>query len=158
MNSNIRIHVADDCHVDAIVALQYGLFVEDSGPRDPSIYLEWPLDYGHDYIRQLQKARYSTCLVALDDTIPVGYVTGYIKEWKPLRPILISELESIFVHRQYRNLGIGGQLVAQFKTWSEEQGASRISVNAYADNGDAIRFYERHCFAPRSITLEADII
>lgn len=40
---------------------------------------------------------------------------------------------------------------------AEEQQAQRVDVTAYASNPDAIKFYERHGFAAKSVTLEAQL-
>jgi len=52
---------------------------------------------------------------------------------------------------------VGGRLVDAFKTWATEQGAVRLTVTAYAANTDAIRFYQRNGFAPKSRELELKI-
>ncbi len=53
--------------------------------------------------------------------------------------------------------GVGERLVGEFLAWARERGAERASVTAYADNGCAIRFYERYGFRPRSVSLERRI-
>jgi hypothetical protein len=40
--------------------------------------------------------------------------------------------------------------------WAAEKGAQRATVTAYAANDGARRFYARHGFAVRSVTLDLD--
>ena len=41
--------------------------------------------------------------------------------------------------------------------WESEKGAQRDMVTAYASNDGARRFYARHGFAVRSVTLDLDL-
>jgi GNAT superfamily N-acetyltransferase len=52
---------------------------------------------------------------------------------------------------------VGSLLVQHFLAWARERGARQASVTAYAANQAAQRFYERHGFAPASITSRAPL-
>jgi GNAT superfamily N-acetyltransferase len=68
-----------------------------------------------------------------------------------------AELVSTFVAESHRGQGLGSRMVEDFIAWGRERGAARLHVSAYAANGSAIRFYQRHGFVPLSIELTADL-
>jgi len=157
MTSKINIRVAKIDDLDSLVEFSHGLFLTDGGKHDPQLYVDWPVVYGHDYYEPLI-GQYRYCfLIAEEQELAVGYLLGYLKEKNSVRPIQLAELESIFVKAEYRNSGAGSQLVAHFMTWCKERNVDRIKVNAYAANEGAIRFYERHGFAPRSTSMEVGL-
>jgi GNAT superfamily N-acetyltransferase len=44
-----------------------------------------------------------------------------------------------------------------FLAWAVDKGAQRATVTAYAANDGARRFYARHGFAVRTVTLDLDL-
>lgn len=63
----------------------------------------------------------------------------------------------MFVEAEYRDKGIGGQLVQAFIEWARAAGAARLRVGAFAKNSEAIRFYERNAFEPHELILEQSL-
>jgi ribosomal protein S18 acetylase RimI-like enzyme len=45
----------------------------------------------------------------------------------------------------------------RFLVWARERRAAFVTVSAYAANEAAQRFYRRHGFVPKSITLQTDL-
>lgn len=84
----------------------------------------------------------------------VGHLSGRIGEPSSIRPIRIATLVSLYVGPAYRSSGVGADLVDRFLAWAKQRGADRAAVSAYATNDGAIRFYERHGFAPHTVVLE----
>ena len=74
-----------------------------------------------------------------------------------VHPIRVADLESVHVYPAHRNRGVGEQLATAFLAWAVEKGAQRATVTAYAANDGARRFYARHGFAVRSVTLDLDL-
>lgn len=60
----------------------------------------------------------------------------------------------MYVQADSRNRGAGSALVDEFLSWAGARMAGRISVTAYASNEEAVCFYARRGFRPKSITLE----
>ncbi|MER6377776.1 GNAT family N-acetyltransferase [Streptomyces mirabilis] len=74
-----------------------------------------------------------------------------------MKPITTATLVSMYVKPKLRRGQIGSRLVEGFLVWAKEQEADRVDVTAYASNPEAIKFYERHGFAPKSVILEASL-
>ncbi|RME83448.1 MAG: GNAT family N-acetyltransferase, partial [Caldilineae bacterium] len=51
--AGITIRRADEKDVPIIVELNYALFQEDAGQRDPFMNLNWPREEGHQYFSKL---------------------------------------------------------------------------------------------------------
>ena len=156
-HSEVQIRQATNTDLAAIVELNYGLFQEDAGQRDPSMNLEWPRQYGMEYFRDMLISTKSICFVAVTDAETVGYLVGYVREPNDLQFTKSAELESMFVLPAWRSQQVGSQLVQIFLAWARERGAQSISVNAYAANERAIAFYQSHGFKPKNLILETDI-
>lgn len=156
-HSEIQLRQANDTDLAAIVELNYGLFQEDAGQRDPSMNLEWPRQYGKEYFRDMLTGTKSVCFVAVTDQETVGYLVGYVRDPNDLHLIKSAELESMFVLPAWRSRQVGSQLVQTFLAWARERGAQSISVSAYAANERAIAFYQSHGFKPKNLILETDI-
>ena len=157
MNDKIHIRIANETDVDTIVALNHKLFQEDAGQRDPFMNLDWPMEHGHGYFSSLLQEDQTHCLLAERERHAVGYLIGYMRKSSSLRPVALAELESMFVVAEARSSGVGTGLVKCFKQWSQEQGAQRMTVTAYAANARAIAFYQRHGFEFKNVTLEAPL-
>lgn len=74
-----------------------------------------------------------------------------------MRPAPIAEIGNHYVHPDHRGHGLGEQLVQRFARWAREQHADSAEVSAYTANSRAIRFHQRHGFAPQELTLRADL-
>ncbi len=57
------------------------------------------------------------------------------------------------MREDFRGAGVGGQLVDAFRDWAEHSGAGLLEVTAYMANDGAPRFYVRHGFTERTVTL-----
>lgn len=153
----IHFRTAAESDVETIVSLNHALFQEDAGQRDPFMNLDWSLENGHEYFESLLHSEETLCLIAEEHGRAVGYLIGYLRKPNSLRPVKLAELESMFVLAQYRNMGIGAELVSQFKQWCRSKGAERMSVTAYAANEGAIAFYQSHGFEARNVTMETEL-
>jgi putative acetyltransferase len=140
----------------ALVELCAGLFAEDGGRRDATVDAGWPARGARDYFAAAMGGEGGAlCLVAVAGGARAGYVVARLREPVDARPVRVALLESMYVLPERRREGIGAALVDGFRAWAAERGAERLSVTTYATNADAIRFYEREGFAPRSVTLES---
>lgn len=53
-------------------------------------------------------------------------------------------IEDVVIDRQYRNKGIGKQLLNTIEIWAREQGATRLQLLADMQNQPALDFYRRN--------------
>ncbi|MBI5459415.1 N-acetyltransferase [Methanobacterium sp.] len=65
-----------------------------------------------------------------------------------------GEIDSIYVEEEYRGHGFGDELIKRSLEWMDKKGVKKKTVRVAVGNQDAVSFYERYGFRPRSITLE----
>ena len=153
----MNIRKAKEKDIGEIVELNYALFQEDAGQRDPFMNLNWPREEGDEHFSRLVSGDHSVCLLAEIDGKIVGYLAGYTMDATSLRPVNLAELESMFVRQEFRGQGVGTALANEFMKWSKQKGAQRVSVTAYAANEKAVEFYKGLGFEPRNLSLELGI-
>jgi ribosomal protein S18 acetylase RimI-like enzyme len=110
----VNIRRAEEKDTGEIVELSYALFQEDAGQRDPLMNLNWPREEGDEYYSRLVSGDHSVCFLAEMEGKPVGYLVGYATDATSLRPIKLAELESMFVHQEFRGQGTGTALANEF--------------------------------------------
>ena len=78
----------------------------------------------------------------------VGYCVSSVNEDKT------GEIESIFVAKDYRGLGIGASLLKAALAWMDSKGLEKKIVSVGAGNEQSFGFYERFGFRVRKTELE----
>ena len=155
--NDVQIRKATSDDIASIVELNFALFQEDAGQRDPFMNLNWPKEEGQAHFSKLVSGSDSVCLLAEAGDEVIGYLAGYLWDSGSLQPLKMVELESMYVRPHCRGQGIGRRLVNEFLKWSEQKGAQRVSVTAYAANARAIDFYRGLGFEPKCLSLEMRI-
>jgi ribosomal protein S18 acetylase RimI-like enzyme len=154
----IRISTATTDDLPEIVTSVDALFATDAGSHNAAATnLGWAAQNGIAYYTSLLANADNLVLLARDDNEVAGHLVGRLRAPGSVHPIRVADLESIHVYPAQRNRGIGDQLVTVFLTWAAEKGAQRATVTAYAANDGARRFYARHGFTARSVTLDLDL-
>jgi GNAT superfamily N-acetyltransferase len=87
----------------------------------------------------------------------IGHLTGGFYPASAMWTQPRAQLISMHVMAAWRGQQVGAQLVESFRLWAREKGAVQLRVTAYTANTGAVRFYERHGFAPLETTLAASI-
>lgn len=151
----VRRATPDD--VSGLLACVAGLFAEDGAARDPLRDPHWPARHGEQWCRELLAGADALVLVADAGGEIVGHLVGTFAGASAMWLAARAELVSMYVAPAWRSGGVGGRLVAEFTAWARERGAARLVVDAYAANEGAVRFYRRNGFAPRSVTLSAEL-
>lgn len=155
----VEIKLATAHEVASVVASAAGLFATDAATHDPlGTDLGWAGVHGRAYYASLVADPGTLVLLAVNDDGEVaGHLVGRLREPSSVHPIRVAELESVHVFSQYRSGGLGTRLVATFLEWAGTHGADRATVTAFAANAGARRFYERHGFTSRTVTLDRDL-
>lgn len=154
----IRISTATIDDLPEIVASVDALFATDAGAHNAAATnLRWASENGIAYYASLLADSDNLVLLARDDNEVTGHLVGRISGPGSVHPIRVADLESVHVYPVHRNRGVGEQLATAFLAWAAEKGAQRATVTAYAANDGARRFYARHGFATRSVTLDLDL-
>lgn len=69
-----------------------------------------------------------------------------------------GEIDSIYVEEGYRGQGIGAELIKRSLKWMDDKRVNKKTVRVSIGNKEAVEFYKRYGFRPRSLTLEQVII
>jgi GNAT superfamily N-acetyltransferase len=149
--------VATQADLEALVASVAGLFREDAARHDSLADTGWPTREGTAYYSALMGDQASLLLLARDGDQVIGHLAGKMSAPGSVRTAAVAVLESMRVAPDSRSAGVGSLLIGHFFAWARERGARQASVTAYAANHAAQRFYERHGFAPASITSRAPL-
>jgi len=153
----IRTSAATPDDIPEILASADALVATDAGRYDAAATnLGWAAQTGLAYCTSLLASDDNLVLLSRDGEEVVGHLVGRLSGPGSVHPIRVAELESIHVYPRHRGRGVGGQLMAAFLAWAAENGAQRATVTAYAANDGAQRFYTRHGFALKSVTLDLD--
>ena len=155
MRTAVVVNTATQADIEALVASVADLFVEDAGQHDSLTDIHWPAREGTAYYSGLVSDHACLLLLARADDQVIGHLVGKITAPGATRTAPIAVLESMRVAPDARRTGVGSLLIMHFLGWARECGARQASVTAYAANDTAQRFYERHGFAPQSITSRA---
>lgn len=150
----VTIRTAETPDIDQLVRFEGALFTVDAVVHEPLADPTWPAREGRqDFERLLADGR---CLVLVADGptgVCVGHLVGYLAEPSPTRvPATYAVLRSLYVDPAHQRSGIGTALVDGFLGWASGHGCAEAHVDAYAANTGAHAFYERHGFAPRSVS------
>ncbi|HUD11716.1 MAG TPA: GNAT family N-acetyltransferase [Candidatus Saccharimonadia bacterium] len=132
----------------------------DAGFYEGELFnVQWPYEQAgtHYFTACLGSSKSSSLFLATSGREPVCYLAGSSSSKSYLLSNPIAEIENMFVEAEYRDKGIGGQLVQAFIEWARAAGAARLRVGAFAKNSEAIRFYERNAFEPHELILEQSL-
>ncbi len=154
----IRISAATTDDLPEIVASVDALIATDAGAHNAAATnLRWASESGIAYYTSLLANGDNLVLLARYGSEAAGHLVGRFYGPGSMHPIRVADLESIHVYSAHRNRGVGEQLMTTFLAWAAEKGVQRATVTAYAANDGARRFYVRHGFAARSVTLDLDL-
>jgi ribosomal protein S18 acetylase RimI-like enzyme len=101
-------------------------------------------------------ARYAATdrlLVARGDEL-VGFVTFTIEDGTYGLDVVRGLVENIYIVPEYRNQGIGSELLAAAESHLADRGADVVALEALAANTDAQRFYRRQGYDSHRVELE----
>ncbi len=87
--------------------------------------------------------------LAFDETTgeAVGYVVSSVID-------KVGEVDSVFVKKTYRRIGIGDMLMQQALAWMTWRSAETKIVDVSVGNEGAFDFYGRYGFLPRKTVLQ----
>ena len=142
--------------LDAICDLNNQLFKLEKEQYDPTLVEDWPLsDEGREYFTDLINNHY--VIVALLNDRIVGYLAGSILEKGSYELVQYGEVNNMLVSDTCRGMGIGKQLIDNFKEYCKEHDIHSIKVVASYKNKDAINFYHKNGFEDFNLTLTMNI-
>jgi GNAT superfamily N-acetyltransferase len=152
----VTVRKATAADIDGLVASITGLFAVDS-VRDRLRNPDWPQAHAAgDESENIANPDRLVLLAERDGSV-IGHLTGAFYGPSAMWTAPRAHLISMHVIGAWRGQRVGAQLVEDFKSWAKEKGAVQLRVTAYTANTGAIRFYQRHGFAPLETTLAVDV-
>lgn len=153
---NILIRKANENDLEDIRKLNYKLFELEYNYFDPALNMEWTFSsIGENYFKDTIKN--GIVLLAIEDNKIIGYLAGSINIKLSYVTKTLAELDNCYVEEEYRNQGIGKQLLEEFKKYCLSQGIEEIKVTCSAKNTNARKFYESNKFENFEITYKMKI-
>jgi ribosomal protein S18 acetylase RimI-like enzyme len=158
MPSNVLIREATAADTDGLVASNTALFAADAAVRDPLRNANWAAENAAGFVADTLANPDMLVLVAEHEGTVIGHLIGAFLPASPMWTATRAELFSMQIMPEWRDQGIGSQLVDRFKTWAQSRGVAQLRVSAYTSNESALRFYRRHGFTPLDTTLSLTLI
>jgi GNAT superfamily N-acetyltransferase len=106
------------------------------------------LDHYRQALAEIQTTPDCDVLVADDAGSVLGVCQLIVFRHFQARGGRCGELESLHVHPDHRNRGIGGQLLEAAVVRAQAAGCYRVQLTSNQVRSDAHRFYLRHGFQP----------
>ncbi len=100
---------------------------------------------------------YNSIFVALENNQIIGYIFGYIVDNGDAYLDLVAKLEALYVEENYRNRGIGNDLIIEFKKWATMNKVKYIEVSVCSKNENAIKLYNKHGFIANKYILNVEL-
>ena len=141
--NKVEIRQATINDLSRIQELNNDLFKLEKENYDPTLVSDWPLSAdGKEYFEDLILNHY--VIVATINNNAVAYLAGTINEKGSYEEIAYGEINNMLVTEQCRGLGIGKQLIDEFKEYCKRNNINNLKVEASAKNLNAINFYKRN--------------
>ena len=154
--NKVEIRQATINDLSRIQELNNDLFKLEKENYDPTLVSDWPLSAdGKEYFGDLILNHY--VIVATINNNAVAYLAGTINEKGSYEEIAYGEINNMLVTEQCRGLGIGKQLIDEFKEYCKRNNINNLKVEASAKNLNAINFYKRNGFEDFNVTLTTKI-
>jgi len=93
----------------------------------------------------------------INDDISVFLLAEEIKGLSLLVPCKYAYLQDFIVKENFRNKGIGSQLLIESKKWAKIHGMEYLRLSVLPNNKNAQRFYARHGLSEQMITMECPL-
>ncbi|WP_181708383.1 GNAT family N-acetyltransferase [Chthonobacter rhizosphaerae] len=114
--------------------------LEDGALPEPALIAASTQDMSAMAALSFGPNRFCDCLVATDDTGPVGYLAHHPGVFEGRGALFVAGL---FVRRAVRGAGIGSALMAETEAIARARGAATLVWTVWHRNAAAIGFYHR---------------
>lgn len=154
--SNIKIRQATIEDLVSIQNLNNELFKLEKEYYDSTLIANWPIsEEGKIYFSEMISNEYA--IVAVIDNNIIGYLIGSIIPKCSYETIQYGEINNMIIDYKYRGLGIGKELINQFKSYCLNKEIYNLKVEASSKNIDAIEFYKKQGFNDFNVTLTMNL-
>lgn len=124
----------------------------------PDIFREHAQKYGASQILSMLTDLTAPIFVAVEGNAVLGYAMCKVKTYES-DPVMADRtvlyLDDLCVDEARRGQGIGKALYGQVMRYAKKRRCHSLTLNVWACNPDAVRFYEAMGLQPLSTTMEA---
>lgn len=96
-------------------------------------------------------------VIATEDGETVGFVMFALDRGSYEMAVTQGVIENLFVRPEFRNQGIGSELLATAERQLDKRGADTVVLEAMTENQAARRFYRRHGYDSHRVQLEKSL-
>lgn len=123
----------------------------------PDIFKPGCQKYTANQLPSIIENQNTPIFVAEDKKLVVGYIFGIIEEVKDhqsLEDLKTMYIDDLCVDKEYRGKHIATSLYNHMKIVAKSLGCTRMTLNVWTLNEDAMPFYEKLGLKPLKITME----
>lgn len=122
----------------------------------PDIFKAEGSKYTHQQLAQLLDDPNQPVFVYEQDGQILGHLFCQIQEAQGsvLEPIKTLFIDDLCVSSAARGQGLGEKFMDFAKGYAKEQGCYNLTLDVWADNAGAVRFYERFGLVPQKMRME----
>lgn len=109
------------------------------------------------YLCDIVNGKNTVFLLGVADNRIIGFSLLYLKEVNGpnlLVPCRYAYIQDFIVTKEYRNRGLGKQLMDASKEWAKINGAEYLRLSVIPKNVDGLRFYFKNGLSEQMITME----
>lgn len=148
----------DEDDLDGLYALSKVYFDEYAGHDKTSKVAELTREHIRNYFEAFIDRQERQATVAKVDGLIVGYGTYYEKPRQCFYEIAsIGEISGIFVRKDYRNRGIGEELLARAKAYFKTRRIQYYSLFTSINDQKGIEFFEKNGMYINNVILHGEI-
>lgn len=127
----------------------------------PEIFKKNSIEIIRNNVIEILGNNEKTILVAIDDKLDLSGVLIYkikeVKEHINVKDFKIIWIDEIVVDEKYRKMGTGKLLMKEVEKIAKIENCSRIELNCWSFNENAIKFYESIGMIKQRVVMEKEI-
>lgn len=102
-------------------------------------------------LKQEEKKEKWRTLVAEKNGKLIGFITGKIGQFHQYKLSRHGEVINFYIQKEYRNQGVGKQLLAALEGWFREKGCQVVRIETWVFNQETIKIYKKLGFKEISL-------
>ena len=149
------IRKALECDIDKIIDLLHQVCLVHHDVRPD--YFKDSIKYKKEELKEKIKDDLNPIFVYVKNNIVLGYlfcIDETIKDHQLLTDRKTLYIDDLCVDKDTRGMGIGKKLYEYVKAYAKEKGYYNVTLNVWADNKNAMAFYEALGLKPLKCYME----
>lgn len=144
MNNSIKIRRAEQLDIESLDRLLYQVHKVHSDAR-PDLFVAGAKKYTDEQLKQILNDETKPIFVAVEDGAVLGYVFCVFVTNNEISHTDIKTLyiDDLCVDEHCRGKGVGKMLYESVLEFAKKSGCYNVTLNVWADNKDAVAFYEK---------------